>query len=224
MTQYKLSTWFYPELDAVTKAVGDCRGLVALDAGCGWGQMTGALESASRVVAIDITADRLAAFQTPNTRVDRLRADVTRMPVPSSYFDVAISCQVLPHLPTAELRRDFIDELARTLKPGGRLVISTMHYNLRYPRKGIPKEGFSEGAFYHRYGVDEFRDELSRRFHVHTVWGIWTYLPKTYRLFMALGRYNIYWDRLWRERTVSLKYGKYLLAVCTPVVSKVPSV
>jgi len=211
-----LSNWFRPELDAVKKAVGDCRGLVTLDAGCGWGQMTRALDGASQIVAVDFSHQCLLHFQQTGSNVRRLQADVTRLPVRTGAIDLAISCEVIQHLPTPDLRSNFVDELARALKPGGRLVISTMHYNLRYPRKGIPKEGIEGGSFYHRYTVDEFRAELDTRFHVQALWGIWTYLPKTYRLFMALGKYNVYWDRLWRERPISLKYGKYLLAICTP--------
>lgn len=210
----RVSAWFLPELDAVTKAAGDCRGLTALDAGCGWGRMTPALRHASHIVALDFSRQGLLHFPQLEAKVDRLQADVTRMPLRSGYFDLTISCQVLPHLPAPELRQAFIDELARTLKPSGRLVISTMHYNLRYPKKGIPKEGVSEGIFYRRYTVDEFRAELAGRFQIEKLWGIWTYLPKTYRLFMGLGKYNVYWDRLWREKPIALKYGKYLLAIC----------
>jgi SAM-dependent methyltransferase len=212
-----LSNWFRPELDAVKKAVGDCRGLVTLDAGCGWGQMTPALKSASQIVAVDFSLQSLLHFQQAGSNVRRLQADVTHLPVLTGSCELAISCQVLPHLPTPDLRLALIDELARALKPGGRLVISTMHYNFRYVRKGTPKEGIERGSFYHRYTVDEFRAELDRRFHVEALWGIWTYLPKTWSLVLALGKYNVYWDRLWREKSISLKYSKYLLAICTPL-------
>jgi SAM-dependent methyltransferase len=212
-----LSNWFRPELDAVKQAVGDCRGLVTLDAGCGWGQMTPALRNASQIVAVDFSLQGLLHFRQTQSNVRRMQADVTHLPVRTGSFDLAISCQVLPHLPTPDLRLALVDELARALKPGGRLVISTMHYNFRYHGKGIPKEGIEGGSFYHRYAVDEFRSELDRRFNVQAIWGIWTYLPKTWRLFMALGKYNVYWDRLWREKPISLKYGKYLLAICTPL-------
>ena len=195
----------YAEWDAVKKAAGDCRGMVALDAGCRWRQMTEPLKPAAKIVALDH---------------HQLARGVMSQQLPAGYFDIAISSQVLPHLPTPELRRRFVHELARTLKPSGRLVISTMHYNLRFPKFGIPKEGISEGAFYHRYTVEEFQSELARHFQIDALWGIWTYLPKTYRLFTALGKYNIYWDRLLRERRISLKYGKFLLAICSPLPTK----
>jgi uncharacterized protein YbaR (Trm112 family) len=43
-----------PELDAFQRAVGNCRGLVALDAGCGEGAMIPALKGASRIIGLDL--------------------------------------------------------------------------------------------------------------------------------------------------------------------------
>ncbi len=38
--------------------------------------------------------------------------------------------------------------------------------------------------------------------------------PKTYRLVRLLRRGNIYWDRFWRKKSISIRYGDLLLAIC----------
>ena len=138
------------------------------------------------------------------------------MPVQDRVFDIALCCQVLSHLPTVDLRSDLLRELARVLKPDGRLILTTMHYSFRYRRRLIPQEAEDNGSFYHRFEVSELRELLSERFTIRSLRGYWIYLPKTYWLFMALGSWRGYWDRIWRNLPLSLTYGKYLLAVCSP--------
>ena len=138
------------------------------------------------------------------------------MPVQDHVFDIALCCQVLSHLPTPALRSDLLNELARVLKPDGRLILTAMHYSFRYRRRLIPQEAEEGGSFYHRFEVSELRDLLSERFTIRLLHGFWIYLPKTYWLFIRLGHWRAYWDRIWRNLPLSLKYGKYLLAVCSP--------
>jgi SAM-dependent methyltransferase len=213
----RLDAWHAPELDAVRAALGDCRGLSLLDAGCGVGNFTRIFKNAENYLGVDLSWEGLVHFQRPSCgTVGLVQGDVTRMPVRGHVFDVALSCQVLSHIPTADLRSRLLDELARVLKPDGRLILTAMHYNFRYRRKLIPQEAEENGSFYHRFEVPELRELLSERFTIHSLHGYWIYLPKTYRLFMALGSWRAYWDRIWRKLPLSLTYGKYLLAVCSP--------
>jgi ubiquinone/menaquinone biosynthesis C-methylase UbiE/uncharacterized protein YbaR (Trm112 family) len=212
-----VDAWHAPEFDAIRAALGDSSGLSILDAGCGVGKFNRALRNAERVLAIDFSWEALIRFQKPLcSSLGLVQSDITRMPVRDHVFDVALSCQVLSHLPTPELRSQFLSELARVLKPGGRLILTAMHYSFRYRRKKVLQEAMKEGSFYHRFEVEEFRELLSERFTILSLHGYWIYLPKTYWLFHALGKKNAYWDRLWRSLPLSLTYGKYLLAACTP--------
>src|SRR4029077_11494182 len=113
-------------------------------------------------------------------------------------------------------RSAYLSEIARVLKPGGRLVVTTMHFNFRFRRNGCPKQGCEEGVYYQRYLPDEFRAELERSFEVQRLHGFWIYLPKTYSLYSSLGRLSVYWERALRNLPLSLTYGKFLLAVCRP--------
>jgi SAM-dependent methyltransferase len=212
-----VDAWHAPEFDAIRAALGDSSGLSILDAGCGVGKFNRAIRNAERVLAIDFSWEALIRFQKPVcSSLGLVQSDITRMPVRNQVFDVALSCQVLSHLPTPELRSQFLSELARVLKPGGRLILTAMHYSFRYRRRHVPQEAMKEGSFYHRFDVEEFRELLSERFTILSLHGYWIYLPKTYWLFLALGKKNVYWDRIWRSLPLSLTYGKYLLAVCTP--------
>jgi ubiquinone/menaquinone biosynthesis C-methylase UbiE/uncharacterized protein YbaR (Trm112 family) len=212
-----VDAWYAPEFDAIRAALGDSRGLSLLDAGSGVGKFNRAIRNAERVLAIDFSWEALNRFQRPaRTSVGLVQGDVTRMPVQDHVFDVALTCQVLSHLPTADLRSQLLSELCRILKPGGRLILTAMHYSFRYRQRQIPQEGREDDFFYHRFYVPELRDLLSEHFTILSLHGYWIYLPKTYSLFMALGSWNAYWDRIWRSLPLSLTYGKYLLAICTP--------
>jgi uncharacterized protein YbaR (Trm112 family)/ubiquinone/menaquinone biosynthesis C-methylase UbiE len=212
-----VDAWHAPEFDAVKAALGECRGLSLLDAGCGVGKFTRIFKNAEYFLGIDLSWEGLVRFQRPSCGTCGLvQGDVTRMPVRGHVFDIALSCQVLSHLPTMALRSRFLGELARVLKSDGRLILTAMHYSFRYRQKLIPQEAEENGSFYHRFEVPELRELLSERFTIHSLHGYWIYLPKTYRLFVALGSWRAYWDRIWRNLPLSLKYGKYLLAVCSP--------
>jgi SAM-dependent methyltransferase len=215
----QVDAWHAPEFDAIRAALGDSTGLSLLDAGCGVGKFNRAIRNAEHVLAIDFSWEALIRFQRPAcASLGLVQSDITRMPIRDRVFDVALSCQVLSHLPTPDLRSQFLSELARVLKPGGRLILTAMHYSFRYRRRQIPQEAMKDGSFYHRFEVEEFRELLSERFRILSLHGYWIYLPKTYWLFRALGKKNAYWDRIWRSLPLSLTYGKYLLAVCSPKI------
>jgi 2-polyprenyl-3-methyl-5-hydroxy-6-metoxy-1,4-benzoquinol methylase len=101
-----------------------------LDAGCGDGRFLAALPALgsvpARVVGVDIadsilgTARRAAAAA--GVDAELVRGNLERLPLGDAEFDLVVSIQVLEHLldPAAGLR-----ELARVLRPGGKLLLST---------------------------------------------------------------------------------------------------
>jgi hypothetical protein len=93
-------------------------------------------------------------------------------------------------------------------------VITTYNWDRGRRDRGIPKEGLhGTGIYYYCYDAEEFRTELSQHFEVEAMWGVDVVLPGTYRLVNALGSKQIYWDRLWRARALSLPFGRLLLAI-----------
>lgn len=93
-----------------------------LDAGCGSGRVFQyAFDESQRprlIVGVDMTAEPKG-----NRNIDAAaRADLGRLPFRDGVFDIAISSHVAEHLTEPDL---VFRELARVLKPGGRLLILT---------------------------------------------------------------------------------------------------
>jgi malonyl-CoA O-methyltransferase len=111
----------------VRAAVGDARGLAALDLGCGTGRHVLWLASqGASVTAIDFSEGMLAeARRKPGADAVRFLVHDLHKPLPfTAVFDLVVSGLVLEHL--RELA-PFFAEVRRVLKPGGRAVISAMH-------------------------------------------------------------------------------------------------
>ena len=100
-------------------------GALLLDAGCGSGRVF-RYETAggARVVGVDLTSEMRG-----NPNIDAgLRGDVTSLPFRDAAFDLVLSSHMIEHLPEPE--RAF-REMARVLRPGGRLLLLTpnrFHY------------------------------------------------------------------------------------------------
>lgn len=67
-------------------------------------------------------AQYIAADLPGNPHADIILSDDGRMPGPPNQFDVVLSIQVLEHVPDPGA---YLTEVARMLKPGGKLVLST---------------------------------------------------------------------------------------------------
>ncbi len=106
-------------------------GDAVLDVGCGTGAL--AMEVARRVGR----AGRVAGVDPGTEQIARARAKAARrnvpiefqigvieqLPFPDQTFDVVLSTLMMHHLPNM-LKRQGLAEIARVLKPGGRLVIA----------------------------------------------------------------------------------------------------
>ncbi len=102
-----------------------------LDVGCGTGTL--AMDVARRVGR----AGRVAGVDPGTEQIARARAKAARrhvpiefqigvieqLPFPDQTFDVVLSTLMMHHLPTP-LKRQGLAEIARVLKPGGRLIIA----------------------------------------------------------------------------------------------------
>jgi ubiquinone/menaquinone biosynthesis C-methylase UbiE len=107
------------------------RGERVLDVGCGTGTL--ALEAArhtgkaGRVVGIDPSKQQLDRARSKadrhNVPVDFQIGVIEQLPFPDQTFDVVLSTLMMHHLP-APLKLQGLAEIARVLKPGGRLVIA----------------------------------------------------------------------------------------------------
>jgi ubiquinone/menaquinone biosynthesis C-methylase UbiE len=102
-----------------------------LDVGCGTGTM--ALEvarragRAGRVTGIDPSSEQIARARSKEARhnvpIDFQIGVIEHLPHPDQTFDVVLSTLMMHHVP-APLKRQGLAEIARVLKPGGRLIIA----------------------------------------------------------------------------------------------------
>ncbi|CAI9266511.1 unnamed protein product [Lactuca saligna] len=96
-------------------------GSVILDAGCGNGKYLG-LNPNCFFIGCDISAPLIQICSDRGHEV--FVADAVNLPYRSSLADAAISIAVLHHLSTESRRKKAIDELIRTVKKGGHVLIT----------------------------------------------------------------------------------------------------
>ncbi len=112
----------------VRSALGDVRGLIALDLGCGTGRHALWLAASGAIVtALDFSPGMLAlARRKPGSDAIRFLEHDLHNPLPldSDSFDLLVSGLVLEHIVDLD---PFFTEARRVLRSGGRAVISAMH-------------------------------------------------------------------------------------------------
>lgn len=128
--------WWEPRgmfaaLHWLAKARGDLippagrEGAVLLDLACGGGLTAPYVPSGYRHIGIDLTESALRAAKTHD--VVPIRADVTRLPVRTAAADVVVAGEIFEHV--HDLPR-LLAEIARVLKPGGKLICDTVSSGL----------------------------------------------------------------------------------------------
>lgn len=115
------------ERPAILALAGDVAGLQVLDAGCGSGAHAAELiERGAKVSGFDLSQSLLAiARQRLGNDVPLVQADLSAaLPYGSGQFDMVFSALALHYIQDWTVP---LEEFARVLKPGGRLVFSTHH-------------------------------------------------------------------------------------------------
>ena len=113
---------------------GDVAGRRMLEIGCGRGGFSYWLAAQrpppARVVAVDFSATAVGkaaahARAQGSTVVDWLVGDIESIPHPDASFDLVVSCETIEHVPQPQRA---LRELARVLRPGGRLYLTCPNY------------------------------------------------------------------------------------------------
>jgi ubiquinone/menaquinone biosynthesis C-methylase UbiE len=93
-----------------------------LEVGCGWGELAEWVEreTGAEVVPTDLSPRMVELAR--ERGLDARLADVQQLPFEDGSFDAAVAAWMLYHVP--DLNRG-LSELARVLRPGGRLVVAT---------------------------------------------------------------------------------------------------
>ncbi len=106
-------------------------GDAVLDVGCGTGtlamEVARRVGTAGRVAGVDPGTEQIALARAKAARrhvpIEFQIGVIEQIPFPDQTFDVVLSTLMMHHLP-AGLKRQGLAEIARVLKPGGRLVIA----------------------------------------------------------------------------------------------------
>jgi SAM-dependent methyltransferase len=97
----------------------------ALDAACGSGRQTEALTSRGyRAVGVDQSPEMLALARRKVPEAEFRLGNLEQLPVDADSVDLALCSLALTNLPTLA---PAVSELARVVRPGGRVIISDLH-------------------------------------------------------------------------------------------------
>jgi ubiquinone/menaquinone biosynthesis C-methylase UbiE len=181
-----------PRFIKALSLAGDLRGRRVLDVGSGRGELC--IQSAMRgadaygidyaQAAVDIAIRALSSLDPPvRERIQIEQMDVKSLRFDDSFFDVVFMMDVVEHLYPHELTAAF-DELRRTIKPGGVLVMHTSpnkifegtvypHYSRRINQAALKISGWlgmRDGLFNETMlptGREFPHDEYERKMHIN---------------------------------------------------------
>lgn len=139
-------------------AVAEARPSRVLEVGCGRGELAAriAQELGATVVAVD-QSERMVELATA-AGVDARLGDVQELPFGDDAFDCAVAAWMLYHVPDVDRG---LTELARVLRPGGRLVAVTNS------ERNLPElwgKFGSRSQRDHAFSVENAEEQLRRHF------------------------------------------------------------
>jgi SAM-dependent methyltransferase len=142
-----------------------------LEAGCGTGRLTHIFaQIAPEVVAVDMSRESLVRNHVRHhartfNLVYYVHADLTHLPLKNEVFGRCAHAGVYEHIPSRELRLQFLSHARRTMKSGGKLMLSAYRYGGL--TKLFEKEGEHEGGIpFFRFTPEELRAEVETAFKV----------------------------------------------------------
>ena len=141
------------------------------EAGCGTGRLTHIFaDIAPVVVAADMSRDsikRNIARHHGRTRnpVHYVHCDLTHLPLQDNAFGRIANAGVYEHIPSRELRLQFLRHARRTMRVGGTLMLSAYRYG--GVTKFFEKEGEHDGGIpFFRFTPEELKTEVATSFHI----------------------------------------------------------
>ncbi len=101
-----------------------------LDLGCGNGRCLDFLKDKKiDYTGIDNSEELIKIARKKYPQINFQVADALKLPFPDNSFDKVYSIAVLHHIPSGELRVQFLKEAKRVLKPGGVLILTVWKFH-----------------------------------------------------------------------------------------------
>ncbi len=179
--------WYELEIPSTMEHLADIDGKMMIEFGSGTGRITlEILKKAAGLIAVDFSRSShiiLSEHLSEEDNIGLVFGDVTKSRFAPGVFDIAVSTQLLEHIPSKELRHDFLRAVDECLKPDGYFLCTAYYYDLRQRFWRHPKEGFHEsGIFYHYFNKKEIREQFSRVFEISDIHTFLSHFPKIWRL------------------------------------------
>ncbi|MDF2500019.1 MAG: ubiquinone biosynthesis protein UbiE [Anaerosporomusa subterranea] len=147
---------FFMQRDNTLRWLGEMRGKEILDAGCGVGAFSEPLTHENTVYGVDFSEKSLEFAAGRGLRT--MTGDLTALQFDAGKFDVVLCIGVIQLI---ECYLPVIKELARVTKPGGTLLVQTLHKD-SIQRKLLRLFEQSK-KFDKMYGMDELKQALSQQ-------------------------------------------------------------
>ncbi len=185
----KLEKRLATEINPTLNIIGSVKGKDIIEYGCGTGRFTTRLASnAKTIVASDISLESLKVLQQKISdnnflNIALVHANSIQLNFVEDSFDIAMSLQVLEHIPQKWQRAKLYNSIYKSLRPGGRSIHSVYFYDMRQRLKNKNKIGkHSNGIFFRYYTATELRSELEPYFGSLDISFLDSIFPGLYRL------------------------------------------
>ncbi len=144
--------------DVVLREIAPTAGMTVLEAGCGTGGLARALQDAGAAMTlIDIVPAAVARSIAATPGACGVNADLFRLPFADGSFDVVFNSGVMEHFEPEPMAAG-LKEMARVVRPGGRLIVLVPSKRGRYYVAGKRR---LERAGKWEYGVEHPQGSLA---------------------------------------------------------------
>lgn len=183
----RLVSRYQKEMPSTLKMIGNLQGKQVIEYGCGTGRVTSIMaDSADLILAIDFSLDSLkflAEKIQDQVNVGLVWADAVSFQTTDNFFDLGIAIQFYEHIPTVNLRHAFLNNLSKSLRFQGEMIMSVYHYDFRRDFKHEAKEGkHQSGIFFHYFSKQDLKKEIQKFFLIQKIKLIDITLPGEMRL------------------------------------------
>lgn len=154
-------SWYRPHLELSLELIAQAGGVDIIDVGAGESTLADDLLARSdvRLTALDLSATALDATRrrlgAAAARVRWIEGDVTSVVLPEAAYDVWHDRAVFHFLTDAAARARYVEQVARSVRPGGHVIVGTFG-----PRGPLQCSGLDIA----RYDAQGLHGEFGRRF------------------------------------------------------------